>query len=321
MPDVYTSTSTNGSTALSTNLIATALSKDIDFELRSMPLFRDFADKRPSNLTNPGNVVRFNLYTRLAATSTPLDEIVAPDAVQVPKTTYVDVTLVEYGRVVIPTLKLRTVTFADIDPGVARIVADDMVDSLDGVVSAVLNGGTNKVTSNAGALDNPAVATNTLLATDVFSARIANYVPTKLRAASASPWKDDLYAAVIHPDVAFDLRVESGTQATWRYPHEYGAQAEIWKGEVGTFGGAFYIESPRAYNATDGASSARVYRTLFMGRQPLAEAAAIEPHATISEKPVDYLNRNYALGWYGLLGWSRYREAALYRVETGSSVF
>jgi hypothetical protein len=30
--------------------------------------------------------------------------------------------------------------------------------------------------------------------------------------------------------------------------------------------------------------------------------------------------RQRPLGWYSLQGWSVYREAALYRVETGSSI-
>ena len=35
---------------------------------------------------------------------------------------------------------------------------------------------------------------------------------------------------------------------------------------------------------------------------------------------VDKLMRFRPVGWYGLLGWKRYREAALYRIETGSSI-
>lgn len=323
MVDVYTSTDTNSSTALSTNLITTALDKVLEFGLRSQPLHRSFADKRPVALTNQGSVVRFNIYNRLTASTTAADEITSPDMVQIPATSYVDVTMYEYARTVTTTLKLRTVTFADIDPGVVQILKDDMADTLDLLAQAPLIGGTNKVTSNAGAIEGmgvgSAAATNSLTDADEFSAAIARFVPTKLRANSAVPWKDELYAAVIHPDVAFDLRSETGSTG-WRVPHEYQAGAEIWSGEVGTFEGAFYIETPRAYKANDGATSATVYRTLFIARQALAEAVAIEPHSTISEKPVDYHNRNYALGWYGFLGFGRFREDALVRVETGSSL-
>jgi hypothetical protein len=34
----------------------------------------------------------------------------------------------------------------------------------------------------------------------------------------------------------------------------------------------------------------------------------------------DKLNRFFPLGWYGYLGWARFREKALYRLESGSSI-
>jgi len=312
-----TSTDTNSSTALSTNLITAALDKAIGFELRSMPLHRGFVDKRPTDLTNPGEVVTWNKYTRLTPTTAELDEVVEPNATEVPKTTPVSATLKEYGRVVVPTLKLRTVTFADIDPGVARIVADDMADSLDVHVRTVMNAGTNRVSSDSEAVSTQ--ATNTLTTGDDISSAIVRYVTAKMRAASVVPWKDNLFGALIAPDVAHDLRAETGSGG-WRYPHEYTSNAEIWAGEIGTYEGAFFIESPRAFSDTDGATSHRVFRTLFLGREGVAEATAVEPRSGISENYVDLLNRTKALFWYGLLGWARYREEALYRVETASSI-
>jgi len=63
----------------------------------------------------------------------------------------------------------------------------------------------------------------------------------------------------------------------------------------------------------------RVFSTLVCGKQALAEAVAQEPGVVIG--PVtDKLMRFRPIGWYGVLGWSRYREEALYRIETGSSI-
>jgi hypothetical protein len=63
----------------------------------------------------------------------------------------------------------------------------------------------------------------------------------------------------------------------------------------------------------------RVFRTIVCGKQALAEAVAQEPGVVIG--PVtDKLMRFRPIGWYGVLGWSRYREEALYRIETGSSI-
>ena len=63
----------------------------------------------------------------------------------------------------------------------------------------------------------------------------------------------------------------------------------------------------------------RVFSTILAGKQALAEAVAQEPNVVIG--PVtDKLMRFRPIGWYGVLGWSIYRQAALYRIETGSSI-
>jgi len=46
---------------------------------------------------------------------------------------------------------------------------------------------------------------------------------------------------------------------------------------------------------------------------------AEEPH-TVVGPVVDKLNRFRPIGWYGILGFKVYREEALYRLETASSV-
>jgi N4-gp56 family major capsid protein len=63
----------------------------------------------------------------------------------------------------------------------------------------------------------------------------------------------------------------------------------------------------------------KVYRTLVAGKQALAEAIAEEPHVVIGPV-VDKLMRFRPIGWYGVLGFARYRDAALYRIETSSSI-
>ena len=54
-------------------------------------------------------------------------------------------------------------------------------------------------------------------------------------------------------------------------------------------------------------------------KQALAEAVAEEPHV-IFGPIVDKLMRFRPIGWYGVLGWKRYRDAALVRIETTSSI-
>jgi len=62
-----------------------------------------------------------------------------------------------------------------------------------------------------------------------------------------------------------------------------------------------------------------VYRSYVFGQQALAEASAEEPHVVIGPV-IDKLMRFRPIGWYGVLGWNRYREEALFRVESAASI-
>ncbi len=57
----------------------------------------------------------------------------------------------------------------------------------------------------------------------------------------------------------------------------------------------------------------------FLPSQALAEAVAEEPHVVIGNV-TDKLMRLRPIGWYGVLGFKRYREEALYRIESSSSI-
>jgi N4-gp56 family major capsid protein len=63
----------------------------------------------------------------------------------------------------------------------------------------------------------------------------------------------------------------------------------------------------------------RVFNTIVCGQQAMAQAVAEEPHTVIGPV-VDKLMRHRPMGWYGVLGFARYREEALFRLETGSSI-
>jgi hypothetical protein len=84
------------------------------------------------------------------------------------------------------------------------------------------------------------------------------------------------------------------------------------------------IDTAITTQVTSGASitfthETNVYNTYFAGQQALAEAVAEEPHVVIGPV-VDKLMRHRPLGWYGVLGHAIYRQEALYRVETSSSI-
>jgi N4-gp56 family major capsid protein len=265
MANVYTGTATISDQTGLTNLVQTAYDKYIEMALRSEPLWRSACDKRPVDVTSPGSSVVFAKYSDLALATTALTENVDPDAVALTNPSQVTVTLNEYGNAVLTTEKLRLESLSDVDPAIADIVAFNMRDSLDKLVSTVANGGSNTLTKAAGVYTYGGNV-NTVTATTYITSAAIRKVVAKLRAASAVPISNGLYAAYIHPDVAMDLREDSGT-AGWRSPHEYSGADAIWNGVLGIYEGCFFIESPRTVNATDGSSSAKVHRTVVLGKQ------------------------------------------------------
>lgn len=311
MPNAYTDTS---GSSLGTNLVQAAYDRYVEFALRSVPLVRDVADKKPAQQAMPGSSVVFQLYSDMAKATTALSETTDPDAVAIGNTTSVSVTLNEYGNAALATRKLELFSLSDVDPAIANIIAFNMADSLDDLALTELRGGTNAIYSGGGTGTTGVTAGSTIKSADIRKA------VAKLRSNKAVPRQGEFYWVGIHPEVSHDLRAETGAGG-WREAHVYNdsGAGNLWPGSIGTYEGAMFVESPRMFAATDGGSSAKVYRTLVAGQQALAEAVAEEPHVIIGPV-VDKLMRFRPIGWYGVLGFKRYREAALYRIESSSSI-
>ena len=313
MAYVSTASDSLGGTAGGAGLVQKAYDRLLEFALRSEPLIRSVADKRPTNQSIPGSTVVLQRYVDLSAATTALTETTDPDAVAMSTPTSVTITLAEYGNSVLVTRALELFSLADVDPAIANIIAFNLADSIDSVAMTTLRGGSNVIYSGS-----TATSTATITAAATLSSANLRKAVAKLRAGKSVARKGSMYWAGIHPEVSHDLRAETGAGG-WRLPHEYNSNENIWAGEIGSYEGAYFVESPRLYNATDGSSSARVYRTILAGQQALAEAVAEEPHVVIGPV-VDRLMRHRPMGWYGVLGFARYREEALYRIESGSSI-
>jgi N4-gp56 family major capsid protein len=312
----YTSTDSAslGGTAGSAGLVQKAYDKYIEFALRDEPLIRSVADKRPVSPTNNGNVVVLQKYADLANATTALTESTDIDGVTIGTPTSVTITMQEFGNATTNTRALQLFSLNAVDPDIVTLMARNQADSIDALAMTALRGGTNVIYSGSTATSTATVTAAATLST----ANIAKAV-AKLRGNKATGKRGSEFWAGVHPDVAHDLMLESSA-AGWVVPNAYGiSQDRIWAGEIGRYKGAYFVESPRLYSATDGASSAKVYRTILAGQQALAEAVAEEPHTVIG--PVtDKLNRFRPIGWYGVLGFARFREEALYRIESGSSI-
>jgi N4-gp56 family major capsid protein len=397
MANAYTDTgaSSLGGTTGGAGLVQKAYDRLLEFALRSEPLLRSVADKRPARQAFPGSTVVLQRYVDLDQKTSTLSETTDPDAVALSTPTSVTITLNEYGNAVLVTRALELFSLADVDPAIANIIAYNLADSIDAVVSSTLTGGTNVIYGGS------RTSTATITASDTIDSADIRKAVAKLRANKAKARRGSYYWCGIHPEVSHDLRAESGNLG-WNFVHAQSAPAvdNIWAGEIGDYEGAFFVESSRIPSAKDGADQSalatttatvagtsagftigvasssviasraevgdkiaatgiastakisaisttgstttitvdvantaavtvgatvtvtpvtRVFDTLLCGQQAIAEAVAEEPHIVIGNV-TDKLMRFRPMGWYGVLGFARYREEALYRIETGSSI-
>lgn len=311
MADAYTGTS-------AVTLDQTAYDRLAYFGLRPELYFDMVADVVPTRQSMPGAAVVFTIVSDLAAATSALTEAVDVDAVALANSN-VTLTLVEYGNAIITTAKLRGTSFVELDPIVANVLGHNAGLSIDTIAANVLAGGTN--VRYAGT----AVSRVTVAATDTLKAANVRRALADLRGANVMTI-NGLYASFIHPDVSYDLRTETGA-AAWRDPHVYSQPGEIWNGEIGAFEGFRFMESPRTPIFADAGvgGTVDVYSTLFLGREALAKAHSVTdgngPLPRVVPGPVtDKLRRFAPMGWYWLGAYGRFREAALRRVESASSI-
>ncbi|MHC4278499.1 MAG: N4-gp56 family major capsid protein [Planctomycetota bacterium] len=304
-----------GVTQLS-NQILTAYQQTAFFALREGVVFDQFASVKPGNVTSPGTPVSFLLWSDMTVASTALNEGIDVAARTLSDST-ITVTPAEYGDAVILTLRLRADDFLiGFDANVANLLNYGMVNTIDFLAEAAISGGTNV---RYGGLSESHTAAANIDATGILAVTRVREARAQLRGASALPWDGSNYGAIIHPDVAFDLKEESG-DAGWATTATHSAADRVWNDEIGKFANCRFIETPRALLTADGATATvDAYTTYFFGQQFLAKAETIPPHMVMG--PVtDKLKRFQPLGWHFYAGWDTFREAALRRVVSSSSI-
>ena len=322
MADYYANEISTSS--LSTDQVA--FEKLAYFALRPEMYFDQFADVQATNATNPGASVKFTVFADLAAATTPLGE--AEDVTPVTMSdSQVTVTLEEYGNATVTTAKLRASSFLPVDPVAAQAVGYNAGLSIDTIARNAVQAGTNVLYATGGATD--PTARNEISVDDLLLAYDVRKAVAQLRGANV-PTINGSYVGFIHPDVSFDFRSATDA-AAWRTPANYVNPEGIYNGEIGMFEGVRFMESARAplfANAGNGSGSAGTidaYGTLIMGRQALAKGVSLggeygSQPAIVYGTVTDLLKRFRPVGWKHFVGYSVFRQEALRRIESASSI-
>jgi len=283
--------------------------------LRSIPVMRALADVKPVQQAMPGSSVVFSIYSDLNTLTGTLNESNDVDSVALGNPNTVTVTLNEYGNAVTTTKKLNLTSFNDVDSALADIIAYNAADSIDSVVASVLTGSTGTNVIYGGT----ATGTNSITSSGTITAANIRKAVVQLRSNKAVPRIGELYAAYLHPRQSADLRAESGTGG-FQELTKYTDRTPFVAGAVGVLEGAFIVETPRVPSVANTQSPAvTVYKGIVAGREALAEAMA-QDISTVIGPEIDALRRFRTIGWYYFGGFARLREAALYRIETATSI-
>jgi N4-gp56 family major capsid protein len=292
------------------------------FSLRPELFFDSVCEVGTTDLTSPGVDVKFTIFNELAAATTALGETsdVTPVTIDDAQVT---VTLAEYGNAVQTSAKLRATAFMAVNPIVANVLGFNAGISIDTIARNAAQAGSNVRYSGADGDRNDVDANDNLVGNDVRRA------VAELRSANVATY-NGLYKGIIHPDVSYDFRGATGG-TNWSDPAVYSDPSGIYNGVIGSFQGVQFMESPRAPlfadagNGTNGTGTIDVYGTLIMGRQALAKAystgGGYSANPTMVDVPVtDALRRFEGMGWKHLVGYKVFREAALRRIESASSI-
>jgi N4-gp56 family major capsid protein len=295
------------------NLVVNAYDTYVRAALRSLPVMRSVADVRPVALTNPGTSLKFAVYANLAAATTALTETSDVTPLALANPSQVTVTVTEYGNAVEQTEKVNMATFSSIDTMIGDAIAYNAADTLDQLVAAALTSGT--VVKYGGSR----TSTATLTASDVLSTSMLRKAQTTLLEANAQPRVGDLYTLFIHPRQAFDLRAETGSGGFVDI-HKYTTEnvGNLLTGTIGVLEGFQVVQTSRVPSTTSGASSARVYSAVAVGKEALLEANVYDVQTVVAPQ-IDILRRKSALGWKYFGGWGIFRDDAVCRLETGGS--
>ena len=239
----------------------------------------------------------------------------------------VTVTLKEYGNATVTTAKLRAASFLPVDPVAAQAVGYNAGLSIDTIARDVLQAGDNVLYATGGAVD--PTSRTTINADDTLTITDIRKAVAQLRSANV-PTINGNYVGFIHPDVQFDLMSVTDA-AGWRDAYKYTDATPLLNGEIGQIDGVRFIASPRAplfANASNNSGASGTidsYGTLIMGRQALAKGISLGgeygAQPTIVYGTVtDLLKRFRPVGWKHFVGYSVFRQEALRRIESASSI-
>lgn len=239
---------------------------------REKLIFAQFGRKQALP-ANHGRTVEFRRWRTLGRISQ-LTEGVIPTGKKLGQVA-ITVTLAQYGDYVTVSDLLDLHSIDDVVLGATEELGAAAGETNDLLVRNVLLGGTQIIFADAyssgtySSTPTTEAELQTALATKVcnLTPTMINKAVTQLKkSAKGLKYSGQYYVAVIHPDVAYDLRQD----AAWLDAHKYASPEEIFNGEIGRMHGVRFVESNNAPVIKTNGQSYATFKTIFLAKDAYA---------------------------------------------------
>jgi len=236
-----------------------------------------------------GKTVVWNRYTNPSAKTSALSEGTDPTPSGL-SATLVSATVAQYGNFEQITDYLDLTSIDNSISSAIDLLAYEAALSIDTVIRNVVDD-TTSILYASGVANRTSIS-----ATDVTTVADVRKVVRELKSNNARPMADGTFAAVIHPDVEYDLQGDS----KWESAVYYTSNVDrLYNGEVGKLYGVKFLNSTQAPILTNsGSANTEVYQSLFFGMEAFG-VSDLQNLTTYVDSP----SPRSALRLYSDVGW------------------
>jgi len=277
-----------------------------------------FGDKYPIP-RNGGKTTEFRKFSPLNKALTALEEGVTPEGNKLDVTT-IEATVDQYGDYITISDVLDLTAIDRNLEQATKLLGSQAGRTLDTITREVITAGTNVM--YAPKADGTEVLTREDVSSDsLLTLPVIFKAAAKLRAQNAMPI-DDMFVAIVHPNVACDLMLSDG----WIEAHKYTTSDNIYKGEIGQLGGVRFVQTTEAKIVGGaGANGDSVYCTMVIAANAYGvtevEGGGLQHIVKQlgSAGTADPLNQRASTGWKAMKTAERLVEEYMVRIEHGSA--
>lgn len=269
-----------------------------------------------------GNQISFRCFKKLTPNTTPLTEGVTPDANSLNVTEYA-FSVKQYGDFIPLTDRMENESFDQILAEGSELLGEEAAEVFNTVMMNKLTKGTNVFYANG-------KTKATIGASDVITINDLHKMKAIFQRNNVKPFANGKYVFRISPDVEYDFKAATATNASWVDIMKYDKSEAIIKGEIGSIAGFKIVVDNTIPTAADrGSGSQKVHLCLAYGKKAFAVtelAGENVNNISIIHKGLgsagtnDPLNQNQTLGWkHDGFGVGILYDEALIRYEVAAS--